>query len=328
MALFPPRNPPPFAPAIPAKATMVRGILILVFVCWPEIVSAVEPAAGDQVDYATQIKPMLATRCGACHGALKQAGGLRLDTAKLAIQGGESGPAIVLGDAQASLLLQRVTALDPSQRMPQEGEPLTPTEIARLKRWIQLHAPAPADEQAEQNPQDHWAFQPIVPPALPASPFSAWTRNPIDAFVADKYASQGLTPQVEAPRVVLIRRAYLDLLGVPPTPQEWDQWLSAQDARWYEQLVDQLLEDPRYGERWARHWMDIWRYSDWWGLGDQLRNSQYHMWHWRDWIVESLNSDLPYDEMLRLMLAADESHPNDLGRLRATGFLARNYFLF
>ena len=117
-------------------------------------------------------------------------------------------------------------------------------------------------------------------------------------------------------------------MGVPPTPLEWDQWLSAQDARWYEQLVDQLLEDPRYGDRRARHWMDIWRFSDWWGLGEQLRNSQHHMWHWRDWIVESLNSDLAYDKMVRLMLAADESHPNDLGRLRATGFLWRNDFLF
>lgn len=126
----------------------------------------------------------------------------------------------------------------------------------------------------------------------------------------------------------MIRRAYLDLLGVPPTLDEWNTCLTSQDTNWFEQLVDRLLEDPRYGERWARHWMDIWRYSDWWGLGDQLRNSQHHIWHWRDWIIESLNADLPYDEMVRLMLAADESHPNDLQRLRATGFLARNYFLF
>jgi hypothetical protein len=97
---------------------------------------------------------------------------------------------------------------------------------------------------------------------------------------------------------------------------------------WYERLVDRLLKDPRHGERWARHWMDIWRYSDWWGLGDQLRNSQPHIWHWRDWLVESVNADTPYDEMVRLMLAADELHPNDLRRLRATGFLARNFFLF
>ncbi len=97
---------------------------------------------------------------------------------------------------------------------------------------------------------------------------------------------------------------------------------------WYERLTDRLLDDPRYGQRWARHWMDIWRYSDWWGLGEQLRNSQLHMWHWRDWIVESLNKDLAYDEMVRLMLAGDELAPTDADKLRATGYLARNYFLF
>ncbi|MBM4077942.1 MAG: DUF1549 domain-containing protein, partial [Planctomycetes bacterium] len=107
-----------------------------------------------------------------------------------------------------------------------------------------------------------------------------------------------------------------------------DLILSMNSDDWYEQTVDRLLEDPRHGERWARHWMDVWRYSDWWGLGDQLRNSQKHIWHWRDWIVESLNENLPYDEMIRLMLAADELHPNDLEKLRASGFLARNYFLF
>lgn len=310
---------------------MVRGLLILVLAGWPAIAAAAEAGDREQVDYAMGIKPLLASRCVACHGALKQAGGLRLDTAALAIQGGDSGPAIRPGDAAASPLIERVTSDDPSIRMPQEGEPLAPAEIAHLRRWIDAKAPAPADEQPEADPRDHWAFRPPVRPALPtalSAAHASWVRNPIDAFVADKQAAHGITPAVEAPREVLIRRAYLDLVGVPPTLDEWNTWLSAQDTNWYEQLVDRLLDDPRHGERWARHWMDIWRYSDWWGLGDQLRNSQYHIWHWRDWIIESLNADLPYDEMVRLMLAADESHPNDLQRLRASGFLARNYFLF
>jgi hypothetical protein len=310
---------------------MVRGLLILVLVGWPALAAAAEASDRDQVDYPTHIKPLLASRCVACHGALKQAGGLRLDTARLAIQGGDSGPAIALGDAAASHLIERVTSADPSMRMPQEGEPLTPPEIAHLRRWIDINAPAPADELPEPDPRDHWAFRSPVRPALPPtlSPqLAAWARNPIDAFVIDKQVAPEITPAVEASREVLIRRAYLDLVGVPPTLDEWNVWLAAQDTNWFEQLVDRLLEDPRHGERWARHWMDIWRYSDWWGLGDQLRNSQYHIWHWRDWIIESLNADLPYDEMVRLMLAADESHPNDLERLRASGFLARNYFLF
>ena len=310
---------------------MVRGLLILVLVGWPVFALAAEAGDRDQVDYATHIKPLLASRCVACHGALKQAGGLRLDTAKLANQGGDSGPAFRPGDAAASLLIERVTSADSSLRMPQEGEPLAPAEIAHLRRWIDINAPAPADERPEPDPRDHWAFRPPVRPALPTalSPaHAAWVRNPIDAFVVDKQAAHGIAPAVEATREVLIRRVYLGLVGVPPTLEEWNTWQTAPDTHWYEQLVDRLLEDPRHGERWARHWMDIWRYSDWWGLGDQLRNSQYHIWHWRDWIIESLNADLPYDEMVRLMLAADESHPNDLQRLRATGFLARNYFLF
>ncbi|MBN8248369.1 MAG: DUF1553 domain-containing protein, partial [Verrucomicrobia bacterium] len=142
------------------------------------------------------------------------------------------------------------------------------------------------------------------------------------------YRAQGLHPRPEAPRATLVRRLYFDLLGVPPSPD--DLQLAHHDTApgWYERLVDRLLADPRHGERWARHWMDLWRYSDPWGLGDQLRSSQRHLWHWRDWIVESLNADRPYAEMVHRMLAADETHPDDLDALRATGYLARNYFLF
>ena len=185
-----------------------------------------------------------------------------------------------------------------------------------------------ADEQSEADPRDHWAFQTIERPTVPVAGGSAWVRNSIDAFVSRQHQQHGLTPQVEAPRVILLRRLYLDLIGIPPNAAEVNACQDDPSPDWYERAVDQLLDDPRYGERWARHWMDIWRYSDWWGLGEQLRNSQKHIWHWRDWIVESLNDGMPYDEMVRLMLAADELHPNDLGKLRATGYLVRTYFLF
>ena len=174
----------------------------------------------------------------------------------------------------------------------------------------------------------HWAFQAPSRPSLPSIANSTWARNPIDTFVSSHHETQGLQPQPEASRLILLRRLYLDLIGVPPSPEEVARIETAPDESWYDGVVKQLLADPRHGERWARHWMDVWRYSDWWGLGDQLRNSQKHIWHWRDWIVESLNANLPYDEMVRLMLAADESHPDDLERLRATGFLARNWYLF
>ncbi len=155
-----------------------------------------------------------------------------------------------------------------------------------------------------------------------------WVRNPIDAFLARQHEEFGLPPQPEASRIVLLRRLQIDLIGLPPMLAEIAALENDTSPDWYQRAVDRLLDDPRHGERWARHWMDIWRYSDWWGFNEELRNSQKHIWHWRDWIVESLNADTPYDEMVRQMLAADELYPNDLEKLRATGFLARNWFLF
>jgi hypothetical protein len=282
------------------------------------------------VDYLRDVKPLLQRRCYACHGALQQKAGLRLDTVPLMRQGGDSGSALAADTESTSLLWQRISATSAQERMPpeHEGEAFSAEQLDLLKRWLAAGAPAPVDEQPETDPRQHWAFQPCVPPPLPSVNNNSWVRNPIDLFIADQHARHELQPQNAAPREVLIRRLYLDLIGVPPTPVELARWQNAQSHDWYEMLVNSLLDDPRYGQRWARHWMDVWRYSDWWGLGDQLRNSQKHIWHWRDWIVESLNQDLPYDEMVRLMLAADELAPNDLDQLRASGFMARNYFLF
>ena len=283
------------------------------------------------VDYEKQIKPLLQSRCYACHGALKQEGGLRLDTANLIKQGGDSGPAIFTGsEANDSSLIERIATDDPSYRMPpeHEGEPFHAHEIELIRKWIATGAPAPEGEQPETDVREHWSFQPVDRPELPEVQRSGWIRNPIDSFIAAGHEQQGLEPQPEASRIVLVRRLYLDLIGLPPTADEIAAAEADQSDDWYEKIVDRLLADPRYGERWARHWMDVWRYSDWWGLGQQLRNSQRHMWHWRDWIVESLNDDLAYDKMVRLMLAADELAPNDPDKLRATGFLARNYFIF
>lgn len=284
----------------------------------------------EDLDYLKHVKPLLQSRCYFCHGALKQNANLRLDTAALAIRGGDSGPAIVPGDPDNSELLRRVSSQDPAERMPpeHEGTPLSAEEIERLRKWIQAGAPHPADEQPEPDPRDHWAFRPIRRPAVPMVKNAGWVRNPIDAFVAWQHEQRGLTPQPEATRIELLRRLSLDLIGVPPTAEEIAAVEANPDPDWYERTVERLLDDPRHGERWARHWMDIWRYSDWWGLGEQLRNSQKHIWHWRDWIIESLNADVPYDEMIRQMLAADEIYPSDLDKLRATGFLARNFFLF
>lgn len=282
----------------------------------------------DRVDYLRQVKPLLAEKCYSCHGARKQKAGLRLDTAVAAKRGGESGAAIAPGDAEGSELIRRVTSGDDAERMPPEGKPLKPEQVALLRTWIAQNATAPSDEHPEADPRDHWAFRPIVRPPVPKVADSRWVRTPIDAFVAHQHELHNLKPQLEATRELQIRRLYFDLIALPPAEDELNASLADHSTDWLEQLAHRLLNDPRHGEAWARHWMDIWRYSDWWGLGDQLRNSQPHIWHWRDWIVESLNANMPYDEMVRLMLAADELYPDDLNRLRATGFLARNYFLF
>ena len=289
--------------------------------------------ADDHVDYLEQVKSVLRERCYACHGALKQHGGLRLDTAALAIKGGDSGAAIIPGDVDASLLLKRVAASDANERMPPEGEPLKPGQIAALRNWITQKATAPADEKPEHDSRDHWAFRTAVRPALPrvegaTQQQSHWQRNPIDAFVATEHRKRGLAPQADADRRIWLRRVSLNLIGLPPTRDEQDNFIADQSDRAYDKVVTRLLESPQYGQRWGRHWMDVWRYSDWWGLGAEVRNSQKHIWHWRDWIIESLNDDKGYDQMLREMLAADELYPNDLNRLRATGFLARQYFIF
>jgi mono/diheme cytochrome c family protein len=283
-----------------------------------------------QERYEQEIKSILRARCYSCHGVLQQQAGLRLDTVASMLNGGDEGPAIISGNADESILVARISTTDSTQRMPptDEGEPLSEQQIDMIREWVQAGAPGPQDEQPEQDPASHWAFRPIVRPAIPMVEPAAWQVNPIDAFVADQHQKNGLTPQRESSRVALLRRVTVDLIGVPPTLEELDAISADNSEDWYERAVTRLLDDPRYGERWGRHWMDVWRYSDWWGLGDQLRNSQKHIWHWRDWIVESLNEDMPYDEMVRLMLAADELRPNDLQSLRASGYLARNYFLF
>lgn len=328
--MVPSRNPHLRSGGVPRVIPSSRGSSAWGPSWWVLMVLMKTLTAGAAVDYVAEIKPVLRERCYACHGALKQKAKLRLDTVAGMRSGGESGPAIRAGDAGSSRLVQRVETRDAADRMPpeHEGEVLSADQIARLRSWIDAGADGPADEVPESDPKEHWAFRPPVRPSVPQVSRPEWVRNPIDAFVARAHDQHGLTPRREASRQLLVRRVHVDLIGVPPTAEEWAALDHDTGPGWYERLVDRLLDDPRHGERWARHWMDIWRYSDWWGLGDQLRNSQRHIWRWRDWMVESLNTDTPYDEMVRLMLAADELHPNDPEKLRATGYLARNYFLF
>jgi hypothetical protein len=284
--------------------------------------------AGDEVDYVKQIKPILSARCYACHSALRKKSGLRVDTAAELIAGGEAGPAVMPGKSADSYLISMLSG-ESGTRMPpeSEGAALTAEQIALFRKWIDEGAHAPA-ETPLPDPREHWSYHPPVRPAVPKARDASWVRNPVDAFVAAGQESQELSPAPAADKSTLLRRVHLDLVGLPPTREELIAFLADESPNAYEAVVDRLLASPQYGERWARHWMDVWRYSDWSGYKAEIRNSAPHIWRWRDWIVESLNADKGYDRMATEMLAGDEVAPTDPNTLRATGFLVRNWEKF
>lgn len=287
-------------------------------------------ACAEDVDYLRDIQPLLEHKCYACHGALRQQGELRVDTGALLLAGGDSGSPVVAGDPDNSLLLDVLTG-EAGFRMPpdNEGAPLTAEELDLVRRWIASGARVPAEETPQVDPRAWWSYQPVTRPAVPPAT-DDWPRSPIDQFVAARRAERGLPRALEADRATWLRRVYVDLIGLPPTREELHRFLADESETAYETVVDDLLSRPQYGERWGRHWMDIWRYSDWYGSRgiNEIRYSQRHIWRWRDWIIESLNADRGYDQMVREMLAADEIAGGDPKRLPATGFLGRNWYKF
>jgi hypothetical protein len=299
----------------------------------PSALASGEAAGGRAVDYSGEVQLILSKHCYACHGAVKQKAKLRLDSAASIRKGGDSGPAVLPGKSAESLIIEAVTG-ESGWRMPpaSEGSPLSEREIATLTAWIDQGAKAPADDHPEADPRVHWAFQTPQRPEVPAvdalGPQASWVRNPIDAFLTAEHRQRGLTPRPAADAATLIRRVYLDLTGLLPSADLVRAFAADPSDTAYDAVVDRLLASPQYGERWARHWMDVWRYSDWDGWVNQVRESQPHIWRWRDWIVESLNRDAPYSEMIVAMLAADEAWPGNEDALRATGFLVRNWYKF
>jgi hypothetical protein len=286
------------------------------------LIVAAQPPAG-AVDYSRDIRPILVSHCYRCHSQVKQEASLRVDRVEHLLEGGDRGPAIVPGKSGASLLIQAVRHENDLQ-MPLDGERLSDEQIAALSRWIDGGASAGAAQESDE----HWAFQQPRKADLPAADDPDGSSHPIDRLVAAAHRSQGLTPVALAPPEIQLRRLYLDLVGLPPTAEELAAFQNDHSDDAYQRVVDQLLASPRYGERWGRHWMDVWRYADWSGYQQEIRYSQPHIWRWRDWIVESLNQDKPYDAMLLEMLAGDELAPADPDVLRATGFLVRNWYKF
>ncbi len=317
-------NTPTFFKSSCLRLCVFQVLRLIVLYCG----SASLRADDGQQLYLQKVKPVLQDRCYACHGALKQESDLRLDTVASMKLGGSSGSVLASDGGAASTLLARIRSEDGSTRMPPEGKPLTVEQIEAIEKWIAAGSPSPNQEQPQKDPRQHWAFQRPVRPSLPSNALADQFDNPIDKLLSIQQERLSVQPLPVAEKGILVRRVYLDLLGIPPTPAELNQFVGDSDAQAYEKLVEQLLQRPEYGERWGRHWMDVWRYSDWYGRRavPDVMNSYPQIWRWRDWIVRSLNQDKGYDRMLQEMLAADELCPTEEDNVVATGFLVRNWY--
>ena len=289
--------------------------------------AADEPAA--TALFADQIAPLLAARCGTCHGPSRAESGYRIDTRAGAFAGGDSGAAAILpNQAEASPLFQRISSADAEGRMPADGPPLAAAEQLLLRQWIEtgavwpgsmaalpdtLFTPAPNPPQSRER---HWAFQPLTRPAVPAGPKGT---HPIDAFLAEKLSEQGLEFNPEAEPGTFLRRVMFDLVGLPPTPEELATFMEAcrtagGTGEPFSRVVDTLLASPHYGERWARHWLDVVRFAE--SDGFEVNSARLNAWPYRDWVIDSLNADKPYDQFIREQICGDTC-----GADAATGFL-------
>jgi cytochrome c553 len=283
------------------------------------------PSAEDVRFFESRVRPLLVEKCVKCHGPEKQKAELRLDTAEGLRKGGDSGRPLVSPDKpDQSLLLLAVRHADGVEKMPPNGK-LKESEIADLAAWVKRGAPyPPAPTVAAADPAGHWAFRPVVRPAVPAVRDVNWPKSDLDRFVLARLEAAGLKPAAPADRRTLIRRATFDLTGLPPTPAEIDSFLADSSPDAYEKLIDRLLASPAYGERWGRHWLDVARYADSNGLDENTAHG--NAWRYRDYVIRCFNADKPYDRFLveqvagDLLPAASPAERNE--HLVATGFLA------
>ncbi|HVW00825.1 MAG TPA: PSD1 and planctomycete cytochrome C domain-containing protein, partial [Planctomycetaceae bacterium] len=265
--------------------------------------------------YQKDVKPLLQARCGSCHGSVKQKGDLRLDAGALILKGG-SGPVVVPGKSDESELIARVLSPDDNERMPPEGARLSAAQVDLLRGWIDAGAAYPQDEVIPRKPSEHWAFQPLQRPKVPQVRDRDWPRNPIDAFVLAKFEARQAQPPAQAAPTALLRRVSLDLIGLPPTIAEQQRFAERGDL---DRVIDELLKRPEYGERWARHWLDVARYAD--SNGYERDAEKPFVWRYRDYVIEALNQDKPFDRFVLEQIAGDELPDASLETYIATGFL-------
>jgi hypothetical protein len=280
--------------------------------------------AQDSNLFMQSVAPVLRARCVQCHNEQKARGRLDLTTRDGLIKGGKTGPAIVPGSSGKSLLAQVIGGDAP--RMPKQGAYLTASEVKNIQRWIDQGAPwsegvhlAAAKKEVRVGP-DWWSLRRLVRPEIPQVQNRAWVRNPIDAFILAALERKGMFPTRQADRRTLIRRLTYDVLGLPPTPDEINAFVQDKSADAYERLVERLLASPHYGERWARHWLDIVHYGDTHGYDKDKRRD--HAWPYRDYVIRSLNADKPYGRFIREQIAGDVLFPEDRDAIIATGFIA------
>jgi mono/diheme cytochrome c family protein len=276
------------------------------------------PAASEPVDFQKQVEPVFRARCYGCHGPQQQMSGLRLDQRDDALRGGNTGAVIQAGASAESKLIHRVAGFNVPV-MPPAGPRLTATEVGILRAWIDQGARWPASTTAKNDPRlAHWSFQGIRRPVVPAVRDAAWVRNPIDAFVLAKLESENIKPSPEADRVTLIRRVSLDLTGLPPSPEEVAAFVADSSPDAYERLVDRLLLSEHYGEKWARQWLDLARYADSDGYEKDL--ARPYAWRYRNWVIDALNRDMPFDQFTVEQLAGDLLPNATVEQKVATGF--------
>ena len=285
-----------------------------------------EPASAEF--FETQVRPVLVANCFECHGPKKQESELRLDSRAAMLAGNSDGPVVVPGDVEKSRLVKAIRRTG-DIKMPPEKK-LPPAAVETLTAWIRAGAPWPeekgsaaataADSIAEAA-KLHWAFQPVHEPALPAVQNGAWMKNPVDAFVLARLEAAHIPPAPPADRRTLIRRATFDLIGLPPTPAEVEDFLQDKSPDAFARVVDRLLASPRYGERWGRYWLDVARYADTKGYVFEEDRKYPYAYVYRDWVIQALNDDMPYDKFLVDQIAADRLPNRDDGSLAALGFL-------
>jgi cytochrome c553 len=290
---------------------MARGIVLGGLCLFGSLSAAADsPVSPAQSEFfESRIRPLFVAKCFSCHTESKL-GGLRLDTSANVLAGGKSGPALVPGRPDQSILIQRVKEADPERRMPMGGK-LSDAEVQDLEKWIAMGAPfptvVPKDAGRTAAQRDFWSFRPIQKVEPPKTVDTDWVRTPIDAFILAKLEAKGMKPARPASKLELIRRATFDLTGLPPAPLEIDAFIADTRPQAYADLIDRLLASPRYGERWGRHWLDVARYGE-----DDVRGAvpagyepYENAFRYRDWVIQAFNQDMPYDLFVKAQLAAD-----------------------